>query len=154
MNGRAIYTLPAPAKPLSLDLPKPAAYPLRGRPRSQPWRNRPPAQGTRRKLAAIEVQWGFRSTSAWALIWFRLPAWIVSLAGHIAEIVKILETTVRPGDTTTSVRILAKGIEKKEAYEDHWLRKPTVHDFNPIQRGTSFSNTDHPGGCRDTTLFA
>jgi hypothetical protein len=56
MNGRAIYTLPAPAKPLSLDLPKPAAYPLRGRPRSQPWRNRPPAQGTRRKLAAIEVQ--------------------------------------------------------------------------------------------------
>ena len=33
-----------------------AAYPLRGRPRTQPWRDQPPVQSTRRKLATIEVR--------------------------------------------------------------------------------------------------
>jgi uncharacterized protein (DUF433 family) len=33
-----------------------AAYPLRGRPRAQPWHDQPPIQGTRRKLATIEVK--------------------------------------------------------------------------------------------------
>jgi hypothetical protein len=32
-----------------------AAYPLRGRPRTQPWRDQPPASRNRRKLATIEV---------------------------------------------------------------------------------------------------
>ena len=32
-----------------------AAYPLRGRPRTQPWHDHPPAQSSRRKLATIEV---------------------------------------------------------------------------------------------------
>jgi uncharacterized protein (DUF433 family) len=32
-----------------------AAYPLRGRPRTQPWRDRPPVQQTRTKLATIGV---------------------------------------------------------------------------------------------------
>jgi uncharacterized protein (DUF433 family) len=32
-----------------------AAYPLRGRPRTQPWHDRPPAHRSRRKLATIEV---------------------------------------------------------------------------------------------------
>jgi uncharacterized protein (DUF433 family) len=33
-----------------------AAYPLRGRPRTQPWQDQSPVQTTRRKLAAIEVR--------------------------------------------------------------------------------------------------
>jgi uncharacterized protein (DUF433 family) len=33
-----------------------AAYPLRGRPRTQPWHDHPPAQSSRRKLATIEVR--------------------------------------------------------------------------------------------------
>lgn len=33
-----------------------AAYPLRGRPRTQPWHDQPPSQSTRRKLATIEVR--------------------------------------------------------------------------------------------------
>jgi uncharacterized protein (DUF433 family) len=32
-----------------------AAYPLRGRPRTQPWRDRPPVHSSRRKLATIAV---------------------------------------------------------------------------------------------------
>lgn len=33
-----------------------AAYPIRGRPRTQPWRDQPPVRSTRRKLAKIEVR--------------------------------------------------------------------------------------------------